>query len=136
MITTDVAHPEDTALVVTVIVTEARLAVGTMTMIVDVMAVLLQEHALRLMTILLLAAVASMILIVGTTHLLTPTPMATVVLPTTVHHPETIHSEMLATLMTTLAAVTSNSSSRLEHFGPNSHEKQITSRKRKLYVLP
>lgn len=109
MTTTAVDLPEDTALVVTVIVTEAHLAGATMTMTVDVMAVLLQELVPRLMTTLLLAAVASMIRIVATTHPLTPTSMAMADLPTTVLHQETTHPEMLVTLMIT-AAVTSNSS--------------------------
>ena len=121
MTTTAVDLPEDTALVVTVIVTEAHLAVATMMMIVDVMADLLQEPALRLMITLLLAALALMILIVANTHPLTPTSMAMADLTTVLHH-ETTHQEMLDTLMI-IAAVTSNSSfqGRIP-YGLNSHE--------------
>jgi hypothetical protein len=107
MITTAVDHPVDTLLGVTITVIEAHLAVATMTMIVDVTAVLLQEAAPRLMTTRLLAAVASMILIVATTHPVTHTSMAMADLPTIVLLPETIHQGTLATLMTT-AVVTSN----------------------------
>jgi hypothetical protein len=121
MTTTAVDHPVDTLLAVTVTVIEAHPAVATMTMSVDVTAVLLQELAPRLMTIHLLAAVASMILIVATTHLLTRMSMAMADLPTTVLHQETTHPEIPAMPMT-IAAVTSNYSSQAGNpYGSNSH---------------
>jgi hypothetical protein len=107
MTTTAVDQPADTLLAVTVIVIEAHPAVVTMTMSVDAMAVLLQELVLRLMTTRLLAAVASMILIVATTHPLTPMSMAMADLPTIVLHQETTRPGILVTPMT-IAAVTSN----------------------------
>jgi hypothetical protein len=122
MITIAVDLPEVTALVVMVIVIEAHLAVATMKMIVHVMAdlLLLQEAVFRLMTILLLAALASMIRIVAITHPLTPTSMAMADL--TIVHQETTHQEMLDMPMI-IAAATSNSSFQgWIPYGPNSHK--------------